>query len=187
MSKKHLPAVPETKANAFNRILRFMTKADITLTASEEGILHRWIYCDTLQRQRQKTHDEIVEEMQTKWCISRFTAENDMVATQRLFARSRAVSKEYLLHTHIENIGLLIQKKGPNVDPKLLDSYTKAVMALPEAETADKMPPPQFIFNLAPGQEITQPLQLEDALNEAAEIIDMEENADGVFEAENDG
>lgn len=186
-SEKLVVSVPEKK-DAFSRILRFMGKSDITLSAQEEVILDRWVYCDVLLRGRIMTHDEVVQKMVDTWSISRFTALNDINQTQRLFERARQVSKKYLLHHHIEQIGLTIQKAAGNSEqmelmPKLFDSYTKAIAALPDDHVADKQPPPMFVFNLPAGQQMDAPLSAEEAMKAADELL-MKENSDGVFEVE---
>lgn len=199
-------AVPEKK-DAFSRIVRFMTKADITLQSDEELILDRWIYCDVLLRQGVKLHDEIVQDLCATFSISKFTALNDINQTQRLFERARQASKKYLGHLHIERINQDItrlrsvyfstytDKEGNQRETfpdekeaaalaKFYDTYTKALEALPDEEVADKQPPPLFIFNLAPGQSVGELPEIEDAMAEADRIINMQENPDGVFEAE---
>lgn len=188
MGKKDLSVLVPEKQDAFSRILRFMTKADVTLTAVEEVILDRWVYCDVLLRSRVRSTDEIIEAIVAKWGVSKYTAINDVNATQKLFAKSRQISKKYLLHHHIEEIGLLIQKAGMkekymDLMPRLFDSYTKAIEALPDEEVADKQPPPQFIFNLAPGQQLGATLPVDEAMKQADEIL-MKENENGIFEPE---
>lgn len=188
--KKDLSVLVPEKQDAFSRILRFMTKSDITLNANEEAILDRWCYCDVLMRSRKKTTDEIVADMVKRWDVSKFTAINDINATQKLFAKSRDVNKKYLLHHHIEQIGLSIQKAGlkdTNLElmPKLFDSYTKAIQALPDDETADKLPPPIMNFFIAPGQQLSGVPTIEDAIAQADEIL-MQANVDGVYEIKKD-
>lgn len=181
MSKKDRSILVPEKKDAFTRILRFMTKADITLAADEERILDRWIFVDVLLRLRTKLHEEIVEEVVKRWGVSKFTAINDINFTQRLFERSRQMSKKYLLHQHIEHIGQLIAgTKKP--DPRLLDSYTKAIMAIPEEVVGEKQPPPVFIFNVAPGQTLDGVMDKDEALAAAdAMIQDMEAGEDGIY------
>lgn len=207
MGNKLNVTVPE-KGDAFSRIMRFMTKADITLNVQEEVILDRWVYCDVLMRQGIKGHDEIVEDLKVKFNVSKYTAERDISCTQSLFARSRQVVKKYLAHIHEENArqdlqrvrqqlfykigkdGQLVERKLDATEimalAKMNDSYTKALMSLPEEEMADILPPPKFFFQLAPDQKIELALTYDDAIKEADAIIDMEENESGVFEIKND-
>lgn len=203
MPKNDLPAVVEKK-DAFSRILRFLTLSDVTLNGAEEKILDRWIYCDAMMRQGVKTREEMVDDIKEKWGVSRFTAENDINQTQRLFERSRKASKKYLGHIHLERINQDIQRFravifGTYEDEKgkmqqrcpcekeltalsrMEDSYTKALDALPDEDVADKQPPPIFNFNMAPGQQLEGVLSPEEAIK-AADTILMKENGEGVYE-----
>lgn len=185
MSKKLAVAVPEKK-DAFSRIVRFMDKADITLSADEENIMQRWFYCGALIRQKLMNHEEMVEDLCKKFSISKFTAISDINQTHKLNGRIIQINKKFLLHLHLERIDKVIQSNLSKTDaleilPKLFDSYTKAIQAIPEDTTADKQPPPQFIFNLAPGQTIDGVMPAEEALKAADEIL-MKENGDGVYE-----
>jgi hypothetical protein len=210
MSKKDLSIALPEKQDAFSRILRFMTKSDISLNSLEEIILDRWVYCDVLLRDGRKTHEEIIEDMRSKWQVSKFTAMNDINQTQRLFERSRQVSKKYLGHIHLERINQDLQKvraslfekyldkksgkekeSVPNTFEiqalaKLYDAYTKALQALPDELVSEKQPPPMFVFNVAPGQSLPTPMDPADALAEADRIINMEQNPDGSFEMKED-
>ena len=186
------------KKDAFSRIVRFMTKADITLNADEEVILDRWVYCDVQLRQGVKTQDEIVQDLCKQFSISKFTAINDINHTQRLFERARQASKKYLGHIHLDRINQDISRlrdkvykddRKPNDDElqtlaKLYDTYTKALLALPDEQIADKQPPPLFIFNLAPGQQLGELPSADEAMKAADDIINMQENGDGVFTIE---
>src|SRR5687768_16215763 len=109
MSKKDLSVLVPEKQDAFNRILRWYTKTDITLTAAEEGILTRWLHADAKFRDG-FCNDEIVAEIVEQFSVSKFTAQKDVDNAQQLFARCRQISKKYLLHLHSENINKDLQK-----------------------------------------------------------------------------
>lgn len=201
MSKSKLPVVPAEKKDAFTRILQFLTKADITLNPDEEIILDRWIYCDAQLRGRKMGQDEIIEAIKQKWGVSKYTAMNDINQCMRLFERSRQVSKKYLLHHHIEEIGKVIAAVSGGVKvfnpitktesdfidyallPRLFDSYTKAIEALPDDQVSDPKHPPIFKFILAGGGQINPGISAEEAMKMADTIL-MQENTDGVFSIE---
>lgn len=166
MKNDNLPAQVD-KNDAFSRILRFMTDADIVLSSQEEIILNRWIYCDTQIRLRKFTEDQIISDIVEKYAVSKFTARNDYYQTQSLFEATRKVSKKYLLIHHAERIALQIQKaeddKNYDILPKLNDSYTKAMAAIPDNLNKETTPPPILFFNVVNGQEIQKPMSIDEA------------------------
>ena len=165
-----------TGEDAYSRILRFMTVADIALQANEEIILDRWVYCDVLLRQRKHREEEIIEQLCSKFPISPFTARNDIYYTQNLFAMARMSSKKYLLDKHIEDIAITIEKwksdksLAPYV-PKLMDAHTKAIQALPEDNSKSNIPAPILNFNILAGQVVNVSITPENAALIADEII----------------
>lgn len=168
------------KNDAFTKILRFMTDADIVLSAEEEKILDRWIYCDVLLRQRKFKEEDIIDKIKDKFSVSKFTARNDIYKAQALFEGARKVSKTYLLHHHIEDIALHIErikfdKSLSHLLPKLYDSYTKAVLALPDETNKNVLPPPVFMFNVVQGQEIKKPMSFEEARAAAQKKLNRSE------------
>lgn len=181
MKNDNLPAQAD-KNDAFSRILRFMTDADIVLTSQEEIILNRWIYCDTQIRLRKFTEDQIISDIVEKYSVSKFTARNDYYQTQSLFEATRKVSKKYLLVHHAERIALQIQKaeddKSYDILPKLNDSYTKAMAAIPDNANKETTPPPILFFNVVNGQEIGKPMSVADARAAAKRKQNKEDFAD---------
>jgi len=157
------------RENAFNRIMQFMIDGDITLTAPEEEILHRWLYCDKLLLQRKYKEEQIIEKIVDTYGVSKYTAKNDIYQAQALMGGVIKPNKKYLLHHHAEGIMLFIErckldKSLVYLVPKLLDAYTKAVIAMPDEINKDKMPPPQMNFFIIPGQQITVSKSFEDAI-----------------------
>lgn len=205
--KKDLSVLAPVKQDAFHRILRWYTKSDITLTAAEEAILSRWIHVDALLRDGSKGFEEMVADVELNFGVSKFTAQKDIDSTQQLFSRCRQVSKKYLLQVHQENIARDLHKIRKNLFTftdedgkteerkpddkeiaalaKLNDSYTKAVTALPDDVIDDPLPPPKFIFQLAPGQKIEVGMSYEDAVKLADSVEDLHEK-DGVYQTEGD-
>jgi hypothetical protein len=209
MGKKDLSVLVPEKHDAFTRIVRWYSKSDITLLAQEEAILNRWIYCDALMREGSKAYEEMVADVEAKFAVSKFTARKDIDSAMQLFARVRNISKKYLLHIHAENINSDLQKirkrlfthtdkktgkteeqipddKNISALAKLNDSYTKAIVALPDEQNEDPLPPPKFIFQLAPGQTIEVGMSYDDAAKFADNIVDLEENAEGVYTTEDE-
>jgi hypothetical protein len=209
MSKTDLSVLVPEKQDAFSRILRWYSKSDITLSADEEAIMGRWIYCDALMRDGSKDYEERINDVVVKFGVSKFTARRDFDKSSQLFGKLRQISKKYLLHLHAETINADLQKvrkmlffkkaKDGKIEDrqldekeigalaKLNDSYTKAVTALPDENHEDPMPPPKFIFQLAPGQKIEVGMAYEDAAKLADEIIDLHEDEEGIYTTENDG
>lgn len=167
MSNNLVPLENE-KNDAFSKILRFMTDADIVLSAGEETILDRWIYIDALLRQRKFREEDIIDKVKDKFHVSKFTARNDIYKTQALFEGARKVSKTYLLQHHAEDIALQIErikhdKSLAHLLPKLYDAYTKAISALPEEIGKNVLPPPIIVMGTVAGQEIQKPMSIEEA------------------------
>lgn len=196
------------KKDVYNRIKRFMMHSDITLTSDEENILTRWIACDALMRMRKHDEDSIVKEMQEQFSISPFTARRDIQQAQRLFSSARQSLKSYFMPLHLERIDKDIEelrkrmfftkknKEGEDelssIDSKevmalakLHDAYTYAFNSMPEETSTEKMPPPIFHFILAPGQTIEKPMQLDDAIERADEII-LKQGKNGVYSINGD-
>jgi hypothetical protein len=91
------------KKDAKSRIVRFLTKTDITLNSEEEKILARWEKADFLMRQGM-AYADIILKLTGDFQISKFTADNDISSAQEVFARSRKLNKRYLAHLHLEDI-----------------------------------------------------------------------------------
>lgn len=187
------------KRPAFVAIRKFMCDGDVKLHVEEEAILNRWIYCDALLREKEKNEEQIIDDLVQKFTISPFTARQDITNTQRLFADARKINKKYLIHHHLQRIDEDIQRlrkaffqdrKGLKSVPdakelsayaKLMEAYTYTLNSIPEEIQVDKQPPPIFQFILAPGQVIEKPMQIEDAMQKADEIL-LKQNPEGVYE-----
>ncbi len=189
------------KRDAYKAIRRFMCDGDVDLKVDEEIILNRWIYADLLMRAKELNEDEMIAKIIEKFEVSVFTARNDLGNAQKLFADARKINKKYLIHHHLQRIDEDIQKirkqlfktstiagKEVNCIPdskemaslaKLFESYTYTLNSIPDEAEVDKTPPPVFQFILPPGQTIENPMQLEDALKKAEDLI---KNKDGVYE-----
>lgn len=164
--------------NTFNRIVRWNNECDITLTAEEEHIYRRWNTAHKLFLQKKFTTEQIAEKIKDLHSVSIFTARNDIYQAQALFEGSIKSNKKYLLHHHAENILMQIErfKLDPSLVhmlPKLMDAYTKAVMAMPDEINKDVMPPPQINFT-PKGNNGPAPKDFEDAVNRMKQRIESD-------------
>jgi hypothetical protein len=164
------------KKDAKSRIVRFLTKTDITLNSEEEKILARWEKADFLMRQGM-AYTDIILKLTGDFQISKFTADNDISSAQEVFARSRKLNKRYLAHLHLEDIMQdlkLIRKKlfqiseGQQCIPdekemmalaKLHDSYTRQLNAIPDDIQHSDVQKPVIIFELA-GAPVEVPMDV---------------------------
>jgi hypothetical protein len=168
MSKNEIVEVSK-KNTSFDKIMRFMSDGDVVLSANDEEILHRWIFCHKQMLQRKFTEVQIIDKIVENFGISSYTARNDIYQAQALFGSTIKANKKYLLYNHAENILLTIEKFSNDKSlksllPKLFDSYTKAVSAIPEEINRDKQPPPMMNFFILPGQQVTSVKTFEEAL-----------------------
>lgn len=157
------------KNSAFERILRFLSDGDVVLVANEEEIMQRWIYCHKQLIQRKFTDGQIVDKVVENFGVSSYTARNDIYHAQALFGSIIKANKKYLLYNHAEHILLTIEEFKNDKDlkyllPKLFDSYTKAVIAIPEEINRDRQPPPMMNFFILPGQQVNSAKGFEEAL-----------------------
>jgi hypothetical protein len=162
----------------------------------EHAILQRWEYCDRLLYAKEHDEQTIIDMLVKQFEVSHFTARNDIYYTQRLFADARKIQKKYLIHHHLDRIDKDLQKvrtqmfatEGEKyIDPKeiqalakLHETYTYTLNSIPEDAISEKQPPPIFQFILAPGQAIDKPMQIDDAMKAADELI-LKQNKDGVY------
>lgn len=204
---KRLPLLPK-KRDAFTAIKRFMCHQDITLKVEEEAIRDRWFFCNALLRAKEDNEEAVIKKIVDTFGVSIFTARNDIQHTQRLFVEVQNINKKYLIFHHLQRIDEDIQtmrkslfrvevgKDGKSIQrvpdakelaaySKLQETYTYTLNSIPEEIQVDKQPPPIFQFLLAPGQVIDRPMLIEDALQQADEII-LKKNPDGVYEMEAD-
>lgn len=186
MNLNELAPASNDKNDAYTRILRFATKADIVLTAADELIFDRWTYCNTLIKSRRFSDDDIIDKVREKFGVSKFTARNDISQTQKLFGAAMTFSKKYLLYHHAQDIGQTIErykfdKSLVHLLPKLMDSYTKALSAIPEDKTEDPLPPPVFNFNIVQGQNIEGTMPFDDAMAQARALIQEDEQKESDY------
>lgn len=202
---RELSLLPKVR-DAYTAIQRFMTEGGVTLKADEEKILNRWIYVDGLLKAKELDEDGMIKAIVANYHISEWTARTDISNTQKLFANARKVNKRYLIHHHLERMDKDIQyirqrmfskikdddgtEYEPSIDAKelaayakMMEAYTYALNSVPDETVADKQPPPIFQFILAPGQMLDKPLELDDAIRMADELI---KNSDGVYETATD-
>jgi hypothetical protein len=181
-----IPLTPGEKA--FNNILRFYTEGDITLSGQEELILRRWNHAHKLMLQRKYTEEQIKEKIHEIYGVTIHTAGRDIYQAQALFGGSINSNKKYLLHHHAENIMLTIErfkndKSLVHLLPKMFDSYTKAIVSMPDEINKDKMPTPILNLIVVEGQSVTVSNNFEDAIarmkkRQEAEDIDHEDLKD---------
>lgn len=196
------------KNDAKSRIIRYLTKSDITLTSDEERMLARWEMADLLMRTSTRDED-IILKITARFDVSKFTAQNDIFAAQEIFGKSRQINRNYLSHLHLQDIGEDIRryrkhvfetkdKKGNTLPPtdkemlalsKMHDSYTRQLRDIPEEIQQLDVERPNIINQLVikEGQElpalmnIMQALRMSDAFlnkTEEAEIVPPDEPAE---------
>jgi hypothetical protein len=175
-----------TKGDAYTSILQYMMHPEsIALTSDQEKILDRWIFCNTMLKDRKMKEEDIIDRLATKFEVSKFTARNDIGYTMALFVEARRFSKEYLLYHHIEDMGLMIEKwkldksLAPFV-PKLLHEYTIALSKLPDTINQKQRPKVTNNFFVVPGQNVQAPMSYDEAVIEAAKMIEQEEKEDSI-------
>lgn len=169
-------------------ITRFLTTADIVLTADQEKTLARWEMADHLLRAH-TDHSDIILKITGKYGVSKFVAENDISAAMEVFARSRKINKKYVVALNLERLNRFIahiesqvyapdESKRLKMDAKtmiamakLFETYTYTANSLPE--TPDRRPSqaPIFMFNLPAGVTMPAVIPLDQAIRDADEII----------------
>ena len=176
------------KPDAKNRILKYLLEQSIDLRADELVILQRWEFADLKMREKKDTLTDIAVQISEKYHVSRWTAENDIISAQEVFGRSRKLNKKYLGHLHLERVDIALEKyralifredhnptdKEIMAYNKLLDSYTYAMNSLPTGDGHKAAISPIMIIGLIPGESISMPMALPDALKKADSIIDIE-------------
>lgn len=180
--------------DAKSRITRYLTIADIALSADEERILERWECADRLMRSKSMSYDEMVKHIETHYHVSRWTARSDIASAQEVFSRSRTTNKKYHLHLHAERIDADIERvragwadSGHVPDAKeiaalarLHDSYTYAIERMPEDKVGKKQPPPIMLLNLVKGDQVNQPLTYEEALKDAQAFLENDQQTEDI-------
>lgn len=195
-----LQLVQSPKGDAFSNIVKFMTgnnDGTLVLSPDEEKMLSRLCAADALMRSNKHTSDAICKQLQADFAISEFTALKDLKNAQKLFSQAREINKKYLAHLHLERINAdieaardrLFYEENPGMPgvkfartpdakelaalAKLHDAYNNTLKAAPSDEVKEVLPPPIFIFNLIKGQEIETTLTVEQAMQEADELLQL--------------
>jgi hypothetical protein len=192
MSRSSLPAIKE---DAFSRIVKYMSNEEsgVVLTAKEEQIMARWIYANGLLKERKFREDLIIDKIVEKFSVSKFTARNDISSARSLFVKLTKDLKKYALIHHIEDIQMQIanwktDKSLAPLLPKMYDSLTKALAALPEEAEAPPIATPVVNYVLVKNQTINVTMAGSDALAAADALIEQERSETSTdFEIENDG
>lgn len=182
MSKDLVPIQPE-KTDAFSRIVNFMSKEEsgIVLSATEEKMLARWMYCHALLKERKFRDEDIIDKITDKFECSRITARNDISQTRSLFVRLTKDLKKYGMIHHIQDLEIEFQKRktdkayAPYLH-RLADAITKAYAALPDEVENQEVLAPTIIVNVVQGQSVESAMNVEEALKAADELIDLEKN-----------
>jgi len=168
-----------SKNDAKTRIIRYLTKSDITLTGEEETILARWEHIDFLSRQGTEYADILLKHT-LKFSVSKFTTNSDISNSQEVFGRSRQLNKRYLAHLHLEDLQqdlkrirgemFKVDEKTKTMWPldakeiaalaKMHEAYTRQINSLPDDIHPADVPKPVIIYKLVgiDGNAISQPL-----------------------------
>ena len=187
MSKSISIITPE-KTDAISRIKAFMSNQDsgVILSATEEKILDRMMFANGLLAERKFTREQIAERIKIKFDCSIYTARIDINNTYSLFVTLTNDYKRYSLFHHIEFMQQKLQqwkddKSLAHLVPKMADSITKAIAALPVE--MEKQNVPQHIILFKTTKNITPEMSLSDAIAKADALIEFEkEHEDVEFE-----
>lgn len=180
-----------SKNDAKTRIIRYLTKSDITLNGEEEAILMRWEHIDLLQRQGHEYADILLKHT-LKFSVSKFTTNSDITNAQEVFGRSRQLNKRYLAHLHLEDLQqdlkrirssmFKVDEETKTLYPldakeiaalaKMHEAYTRQINCLPDDVHAADVPKPVIIYKLVgiDGNPISNPLIME--INQAMLLAD---------------
>lgn len=170
------------KNDALTRIQKFMSNEEsgVALNVKEEQMLSRWIFCNALLKERKWKEDQIIDKLMAQFSVSKYTARADINRTRSLFVSLVQDLKKYTLHRHIEDIEHTIEKwkldksLAPFV-PKLMDSLTRAVQALPDETLITDVPAP-VVNIITGGLHIHNSMTAAQAMKEADDLIDYEKN-----------
>lgn len=149
MSAKDIVPIDNEKNDAFTRILRFYTHADIVLNAEEDKILTRLIHCNSLLRSRKYKTDDIEKNIIEKFSVSKFTAQKDIRDTYALFGQIQVVSKQFILSHNIERMQIKIEqwendKSLAHLVPKMYAELTRMASALENEVSKKELPTPNI-------------------------------------------
>lgn len=180
MSRKLAVILPE-KNDAFTRIKKFMSSEEsgVTLSATEEKMLLRFMMANSLLAERKFTRDQIAEKIKEGFGVSIHTARADINNAYSLFVTVTEDYRRYTLFHHIEFIDQQILKASTDKSlvhllPKLLDAKTKAVMAMPVEMQAPNVPAPVIIVNVT--ADIKQSMPISEIIAAADKMIQFEKD-----------
>lgn len=177
----------QTKETSEDVIIRYYCSPQgmVELTEEQEAMRQRWEMADDLIRSNKYTAKQVASMLSNYFGTGVATARRDMDSAKTVFGSARPVNKRYLLAMNVELIQdaiVAVKKLGkPELLPKLFDSFTKAVMALPEDKGTAKAPT-AIIFNI--GKVEAEHLNINQISESDAEriarergaIIDLEED-----------
>lgn len=187
-----LQPVNGPKNDAFSLLVKYIQDPAMELTADAERLLQRLMFADAKMRSRKLTDDEVMQELQTTFSISEWTALKDIKQAQKLFAKARTINKEYFANLHLERINKDIEdarerlfyyedEKIPGVKlPRTPDAKELAALAklhhvysytlhnAPEEKSGDTQPPPIFNFSMV---VINTGMNVQDALAAADKML----------------
>lgn len=181
---------------AKERIKRFLTEGDISLSGDELTIMQRWEFADRLMMQGNSITALLRKKIMDEFCVSSTTADNDIFSAQEVFGEVRKINKRYLGHLHLQDIHAdlaRIRKKlfetedkdGKKIATipnhkeiqalaKLHETYTYQLNSLPDTDPPPVIKRPIFLFSLVNGEAPKAPMQLEDAMKMSEQFIDAE-------------
>ena len=173
---------------AKEKIKRWLTDQDVTLTADDVQILKRWEHVDKLMAQGITLTPLLRNAIMQEFSVSSSTADNDIFSAQEVFGESRRINRHYLGHLHLQDISADLTrirqklfekgKDGKSTIPdhkeiqalsKLHDAYTYQLNSLPDDAKAPVVKRPIFMFSLVNGEAPKPPMQLADAMKIADE------------------
>jgi hypothetical protein len=168
-----LPVQPD-KTDAFSRIQKFLSSEEsgVTLSSKEELILARWIFANGLLTERKFLDDEIIDQIVSRFGVSKFTARTDISSARSLFISLVKDIKKFGLYHHIRDLEVLFQNKkndkayAPFI-AKLADAITRAYVALPEENELPPVPAPVLILKVVEGNKIS----LDEAVKAADQML----------------
>jgi len=171
--RKKLQQVAKPK-NDVEAVIAHLLDENQKLTAAQDLLCTRLLYADTMVRKREKTFDDIVKDITEKFGVSNYRAEQDIYDAQRVFTKTRKISKAYVLHYHIQSIELQIKKcedaKQFKLLPKLYDALTYALNSLPEDNDKGQPPPATLVFQFN-GQLPVEQKPLSEVLKDTDELL----------------
>jgi hypothetical protein len=173
---KALMQLPKTDLEA---VERFLTKANIVLSAEQEELLKRLVFVDEKLRSRRHNRDEIISLCRARFGVSAYRAERDISEAQRLWGKTRKTSKQYVINGHIEDIQRQIQMAmdAGRLDllPKLNDNLTYALNSLPEEKDDREQPTVKIVFVTSAKTE-TDNRTIDQLISEANQLLEADDH-----------